>query len=82
MKISQRLREILHQPALRFALGALFALLFTWPFLSIASPLVTWLFLFVVWGLCIGVMALLSLGRPPASDDGEAGEADESERAH
>jgi hypothetical protein len=64
-------RVALHQPALRACLGLLFFILFTWPFLGIVRPFNTWLFLYASWTLSIGVLALLSLGRPATPDDAD-----------
>lgn len=56
------IRMALGQPVLHLVLGALFALLFTWPLLAFDAPLDTWTFIYCTWAMAIVVLFIASRG--------------------
>ncbi len=57
-----RFRRLLGQRSLHVLLGALFAVLFTWPLLVSDSPRWSWISMYGTWAAAIVVTGLLSLG--------------------
>lgn len=71
-----QLTNVLARPSLHLVAGLLFAVVFTWPLLSIEQPIDTWYFLYASWGVSIVVSGLFSLG---VTSDEEAVDDDEDE---
>lgn len=61
-------RRLLGQRSIHVLLGALFAVLFTWPLLVSDSPRSSWISMYGTWAAAIVVTGLLSLGTEDEED--------------
>ena len=77
----RKLREALGNKALHFMLGALFAMIFSWPLFGFKNPFSTWVFMYGSWGVVVVLLAILSLSVDPVEDDDmdtDAGQEDDA----
>jgi hypothetical protein len=65
----ERIRVVLGKPPFHLLLALLFGGAFVWPFFATMSPLHTWTFLYVTWGLAVLVLALFAAGRAASLSD-------------
>ncbi len=72
-----RLFRLLAGPEFGLLSTAIFAGLYTWPFLTFDRPSATFRFIFTAWVLHIALIAATSFARKRLEDGAAAGESDE-----
>lgn len=58
--------------------GLAFLVVFSWPLFAFDVPFNTWSFLYVAWGVSIGLLYAMSQGTDPTEDDEQESSASPS----